>query len=275
MLYFTTSWDDGHVLDRKLAELLDRHGVRGTFYVSQSYPDIGELLSEEDIRELSVRHEVGAHTLTHPNLTTLEGRVRNEEILGSKQWLERVTDKVVPLFCYPSGLYTEEVRRAVLDAGFLGARTTQWPSVYLPATPFEMATTLPVYPLPFRKLAGGRLWWRKLLQPLFERYARYRVLGVPWWRMSSWQSAARAALDHACIHGTSFHLWGHSWELENYGMWGELELFLAYAASKSEVTFVTNSELLEIAKKQVRMLGDDSYGSWAFSPVGINARSTI
>ena len=29
-----------------------------------------------------------------------------------------------------------------------------------------------------------------------------------------------------------FHLWGHSWELEEQGLWGELESFLAYARDR-------------------------------------------
>jgi len=29
-----------------------------------------------------------------------------------------------------------------------------------------------------------------------------------------------------------FHLWGHSWELEEHDLWGELESFLAYARDR-------------------------------------------
>jgi hypothetical protein len=31
--YITTSWDDGHPSDLRVAELLIKHGLRGTFYV--------------------------------------------------------------------------------------------------------------------------------------------------------------------------------------------------------------------------------------------------
>lgn len=31
-LIITTSWDDGHPLDLKIAELLDKYGINGTFY---------------------------------------------------------------------------------------------------------------------------------------------------------------------------------------------------------------------------------------------------
>jgi hypothetical protein len=31
--YITTSWDDGHPSDLRLADLLHKHSLRGTFYV--------------------------------------------------------------------------------------------------------------------------------------------------------------------------------------------------------------------------------------------------
>jgi len=33
-VYITTSWDDGHVLDMRLASLLTHYGFKGTFYIS-------------------------------------------------------------------------------------------------------------------------------------------------------------------------------------------------------------------------------------------------
>jgi hypothetical protein len=33
MIYVTTSWDDGHKLDMKLAVLLKKYGIKGTFYI--------------------------------------------------------------------------------------------------------------------------------------------------------------------------------------------------------------------------------------------------
>jgi peptidoglycan/xylan/chitin deacetylase (PgdA/CDA1 family) len=30
----TTSWDDGHILDVKLSELLKKYNLKGTFYIA-------------------------------------------------------------------------------------------------------------------------------------------------------------------------------------------------------------------------------------------------
>src|SRR2546430_1752338 len=40
MIYVTTSWDDGHKLDMRLATLLKKHGIKGTFDITQ---DVFEL----------------------------------------------------------------------------------------------------------------------------------------------------------------------------------------------------------------------------------------
>ena len=37
-------------------------------------------------------------------------------------------------------------------------------------------------------------------------------------------------LSHATTSGGVFHLWGHSWELQEAGLWGVFETFLARVA---------------------------------------------
>jgi len=64
----TTSWDDGNVLDVRLAALLDKYGVKGTFYIA---PNKQNRLSNDEIIAISNKHEIGAHTMDHPLLTEI------------------------------------------------------------------------------------------------------------------------------------------------------------------------------------------------------------
>jgi hypothetical protein len=62
--------------------------------------------------------------------------------------------------------------------------------------------------------------------------------------MYSWLGIACAAFDRALKEGGVFHLWGHSWEIEKYGLWEKLERFFAHVKEQSETIAVTNSDLV-------------------------------
>lgn len=275
MLYVTTSWDDGDALDIKLSHLLSRYGVKGTFYITKQYRK--QRLSEDEIRAISKNHEIGAHTLTHPDLRKLSKEEKLREIKGSKEWLQGVVGKEVPMFCYPTGYFDTETAETVHEAGFRGARTTVASKTDLPSSAYEMSTTLQVYPFPFRKTSAGGYYWRYLLEPLRQRYSLYRALGVPRSAMTSWLSVAKAAFDHAHKHGEVFHLWGHSWELENYGLWDELEELLTYITTYKDVHFVTNGELLTVADLPVveTVVPHEHIGSSWVTGGGLSSNSVI
>ncbi len=68
--------------------------------------------------------EVDAHTVTHPDLTTLDPRRLWYEVAGSRRLLQREFHVPVDFFAYPAGRYDAAVVRAVRRAGYLGATTT-------------------------------------------------------------------------------------------------------------------------------------------------------
>jgi peptidoglycan/xylan/chitin deacetylase (PgdA/CDA1 family) len=67
--------------------------------------------------------EIDAHTLTHPDLTTLGAADLRNQVAGSRRWIRRRLGVPVSFFCYPSGRYDATVVAAVRAAGFLGATT--------------------------------------------------------------------------------------------------------------------------------------------------------
>lgn len=72
------------------------------------------LLSWSQVKELSeLGFEFGSHTVTHPDLTTLDPDSTNNEISRSKAAIEDATGKAVKSFAYPFGRMTDSVRRAV------------------------------------------------------------------------------------------------------------------------------------------------------------------
>ena len=129
------TFDDGYQDSIDLAvPILERFGFPTTFFLVSSAgtsngwssePELSgrRLIGLDQARILSDRVSIGAHTRTHPRLTTLATDAARDEIEGSKAELEQILGAEVTLFSYPYGNNDDEVRRAVADAGFLAACT--------------------------------------------------------------------------------------------------------------------------------------------------------
>jgi peptidoglycan/xylan/chitin deacetylase (PgdA/CDA1 family) len=76
-------------------------------------------------RLIAAGWEIDAHTITHPDLTTLGAERLHEEVAGSRTRLRRLLGVAVSFFCYPSGRYDPTVIAAVKAAGYLAATTTR------------------------------------------------------------------------------------------------------------------------------------------------------
>jgi peptidoglycan/xylan/chitin deacetylase (PgdA/CDA1 family) len=74
--------------------------------------------------------EIGAHTVTHPILSTLSPEQAWSEISQSKVALERLLGRRIETFAYPNGRpnkdFTGSDVEHVKKAGFRGAVTTGW-----------------------------------------------------------------------------------------------------------------------------------------------------
>jgi peptidoglycan/xylan/chitin deacetylase (PgdA/CDA1 family) len=252
-MFFTTSWDDGYAQDLKVADLLDRYGLKGTFYVCPKVQHGERMLSAEELQKLSKNHDIGAHTLTHPRLTEIPTHELEKEILGSKTWVEERTGKPCTMFCYPKGLQNAEVRSAVKEAGYKGARTCQM-FQYSAEDPYALPVSIQCLPFPMRKV-WTPAW--KLLDPLGPLRAHRKALdtaGVPWNERRSWLRLARFLFQKALKEEQPFfHLYGHSRELEQARMWNDLEAFFKLVSRHhKELTHVTNSELVSALTFPVR-----------------------
>lgn len=228
-VYVTTSWDDGHVLDHKLAQLLDRFALPGTFYVSPENVELArrDRLDAVGIRQLADRFEIGAHTAHHLRLPRLPDDQAREEISAGRRMLEDLTGLRVDTFCYVGGEYAERHVRMVADEGFRLARTVHRHSTTLgPA--LELPTTVHAY----------RHWSDlDVVRSLGSSVAEAARLFL------SWDELAIHQFDRVLGYGGVFHLWGHSWEVEARGDWTRLERVLEHIAHRTEVCYVANGGL--------------------------------
>ncbi len=121
------SFDDGYRSDYVTAmPLLRARGWPGVLNLEVANLHRPWGLSPNEVRGLiRAGWEIDAHTITHPDLTTLGPAALHEEVAGSRVDIRREFGVPVNFFCYPAGRYDAAVERAVRDAGFEGATTVR------------------------------------------------------------------------------------------------------------------------------------------------------
>ncbi|SFQ60577.1 polysaccharide deacetylase family protein [Hymenobacter arizonensis] len=134
------TFDDGYADNyTNLLPLMQQYGYRGVMYLLGDFDirynkwdveiDPTEPLSK--IMDLAQKRafvaagwEIGAHTMSHPRLTTLPLPEATNEIQRSKSELEAALQTEIVSFAYPFGDINDAVKNAVREAGFaLGVST--------------------------------------------------------------------------------------------------------------------------------------------------------
>jgi peptidoglycan/xylan/chitin deacetylase (PgdA/CDA1 family) len=155
--------------------------------------------------------EIGAHTITHPILTSLEDDSSRLEIAGGKQELEAILGKPVRLFAYPNGKvgkdFDQRHTRMAQEAGFSAAFTTRTGAATAGQDRFQLPRSRPWDKTPF--LFGVRLlrWlgWEERLHDIPDydlhttRRAETRKVG-----QAETQPHGQPAMNHRVLL-TAFH----------------------------------------------------------------------
>jgi|GEM_PF-7084020 len=119
------NFDDGNIdAFNNAVPIMQSDGLVGTFYVVTNRIGAQGFLSQDDLMTLqNAGDEIGAHSRSHPDLTTLSDAELQNEIAGSKADLAAIGINATT-FAYPFGSFNAHVEQAVKNAGFIGARST-------------------------------------------------------------------------------------------------------------------------------------------------------
>lgn len=140
--YITLTFDDGHRSSYDVGlPIVESAGFTSSHYIitgrmQDGFPDY---IKTTEILDIQARgHEVGAHTRTHPDLTTLTQGQMESEIRGSKFDLEAIGIATVTTFAYPLGAFNAIVKDVVRASGIEGARTTNGGTNLVVQDPYEL-----------------------------------------------------------------------------------------------------------------------------------------
>ena len=111
--------DGGESSYTHAADLLEKHGFRGHFFVATDFIDTPMFLKKDQIRELAARgHVIGSHSASHPTrmASCTDDEMRSEWRASVKK-LSDIIGKTVATASVPGGYFSRRVAKSAAECG--------------------------------------------------------------------------------------------------------------------------------------------------------------
>jgi peptidoglycan/xylan/chitin deacetylase (PgdA/CDA1 family) len=116
------TFDDSTADHADAARILERHGMTGTFYVISGYVGTPGYLTRADLDHLAAAgHEIGGHTVDHPDLRKLTIDEARREICLDRGTLQKWGFHPTS-FAYPFAEYDQTTAQLAVECGYNSAR---------------------------------------------------------------------------------------------------------------------------------------------------------
>lgn len=209
-IYFT--WDDGAPEDLRLFELHEKFEIPGMFFVPTRNREGRKVLTPDELRRSeSAFVSFGGHTANHVYLNTVSIDEAEAEIIDNQKYLEDTLGHEVRHFCLPGGKYNSNI----LDIAFKHFETVRTTNTMcFRGGDSLVKPSFHVYPRGIKSLAANALIRNRSFGDFF------RVIGMS--RMDYFD-IIKEFLQHKSKDDSQVVFWGHSWEIEELGLWEKLE----------------------------------------------------
>lgn len=244
----TFSYDDGCIYDKKLIEIFDKYGMKGTFNLNSGMMGKGRRIPEDEIREVYKDHEVACHGLNHETMPKLSQLSAVEEVLEDRKNLERITGKIVRGMAYAYGACNAETQNIVKMVGIAYVRRTGCNGYAIPDDFYNWHTTCH---------HSGELMQKG--EAFLNLKNKLPLMFV----------------------------WGHSYEFHDHNNWGIMEEFCEKMAHKEDIWYASNIEICDylLATRMIRTSADcriihnptalTLWGEWDDEPFQIAPGETL
>ncbi len=204
----TMSYDDGVTADKRLIEIFNKNGIKGSFHINGGLFGRSGRCNFEDVKETYAGHEVSCHGYTHPWFERLSQMEVVNEILADRKALEEACGYMVRGMSYPYGSSSEQVITTLKNLGMNYSRTT------VSSANFNL-------PEDFMR-------WNPTCH---HNDARLMTL------LETFKTVNREL--------RLMYVWGHSYEFDNNKNWDVIEKFCEEAGGNPEIWYATNIELFD------------------------------
>lgn len=209
----TLSYDDGKLADRRLVDIFNKNGIKGTFHINSGlFERDTERIQADEVKELYKGHEVAAHTLTHPTIERCPMNQVVQQVIEDRKNLEKLVGYTVRGLSYPNGSYSKEIKEMLPHVGIEYSRVVgSSRSFALPKDLYEWQAT-----------------------------CHHKT------------DLMKLAKDFVALHKKQYlymmYVWGHSYEFDNDNNWELIEGFCEYVSNKEDVWYATNIEIVDYLK---------------------------
>lgn len=207
----TMSYDDGKVEDRRLVEMFNRYGIKGTFHINSGLNG-EDRLAKEEWAGLYKGHEVSCHTVLHPTISRCPLDQVALQVLEDRRGLERVVGYPVRGMSYPNGSYTREIVNMLPALGIEYCRVVGNTDDF--AMPEDYLLWKATCHHNHHLLENGRRFVE-----LFKTQYLYMM-----------------------------YVWGHSFEFPRDDNWDMMEEFCRMVSGRNDIWYATNIQIVDYMK---------------------------
>lgn len=229
----TMSYDDGQIFDRKLVNIFNKYGIKGTFHLNSGTFGREPFINAEEVAELYKGHEVSVHTVTHPFLDCIPVEEVVKEIIEDRKNLEALVGYPIKGMSYPFGVFNDKIVETLKILGMEYSRTV------ISHHDFRMPENFFTWPATCHHSDN--------LIETGKRFLEYDYKG-------------KLKL---------MYVWGHSFEFDRENNWDLIEEFCRLMSGKEDIWYATNIEIVRYVKA-LRSLEFSANGDIVYNPSAIS-----